>query len=389
MKSFDRLSVKLGVAFAAVALVGVLVVALVAGFTTRSNFDRYVEHVGAMEAMMGDGMMSGDSMATMMSSPRREFLDSQLTSLVVAGVLAAGVAVVLAVFLARRFSQPLQRLTAVAGMVAAGDLSQRVRPSGEDEIGQLGRAFNVMAESLAAAQAQRRDFLADIAHELRTPLSVLQAHVEAMQDGLAPADAEHLAVLHEETDALTRLVEDLRTLSLADSGRLELHLEPVDVEALARLLATELEALGSSRDVRIRVDRLGMPPPVIGDAARLRQVLANLLTNALRFAPDGSEVVVEVQEEPDGVVASVVDRGPGVPPEELPLLFERFHRVDRSRARATGGSGLGLAIARQLVEAHGGTIWAESRPGEGARFGFRLPAPSAAVDRPPAEPPLR
>ncbi len=376
MKAMDRLGVKLAAAFAAVSLIGVAVVAAFAGVATEHNFNRYVADIRA-GGMHGMGM-TADAMAAMMGAPRQQFLSDLRTSLLFAALVAVGVAVVLGVVLAQTMTGPLRRLTLVAHRVAAGDLAQRVPVTGGDEIADLGTAFNTMAAALARAQEERQDLVADIAHELRTPLAVLQSHVEAMQDGLVPADAEHLATLHEETALLSRLVEDLRVLSLADAGRLELRREPLDLVAVARATLEESASLAAGRGVTLRLEDGGAALPVLADAGRLRQVLHNLLSNALRFAPAGTDVTVSLRREDSRGVCTVADQGLGIPSEDLPRVFERFYRADRSRARATGGSGLGLAIVRRLVEAHGGTIVAESPPGQGARFTFRLPLAAGA-----------
>lgn len=370
MKGLDRLSVKLSLAFAGVAILGVLSVSLLAGFTTRSNFDWYLDHVEAMNSMMGGGM-GGMGMGGA-GSPRDQFLDRQRSALVLGGLAAAGLAGAAGIALARRLSRPLDQMAVAAQRLAAGDLGQRVPAAGSDEIGQLGRAFNSMAASLEAAEHERRRFVADVAHELRTPLTVLQSHLEAIQDGLMAPDHEQVSLLHEETAHLSRLVEDLRTLSLDETGRLDMRREALDLPGLARNLLRDVEPVAAQRRVRLRLEAEDAMPAASGDPVRLREVLHNLLSNALRVAPADSEITVGVQHQGESVVASVADRGPGVAAADMARLFDPAHRRRRP-SDGTGGSGLGLVIARRLVEAHGGRIWAENRADGGFRVSFALP----------------
>jgi signal transduction histidine kinase len=293
---------------------------------------------------------------------------------------------------------PLRRLTAAAEAVAQGDLSQRVPPGPDDEIGSLGNAFNRMAGSLEQAEDLRRHMVADIAHELRTPLSVIQAQVEAIQDGVFPADAEHIQPIHEETLLLKRLVDDLRTLALADAGQLALTPMPVDLDELARRAVSRFEPQATEKGVVLTADSSPALPTANLDPQRMDQVLGILLDNALRHTPPGGRIRLSVGPSPltpgppllspkfgrgergqgewgEGgwLRLSVADSGPGIPPDDLPHVFDRFWRGEKSRSRAGGGSGLGLAIAKQLVEAHGGRIHAESAAGQGATFVIDVP----------------
>ncbi len=229
-----------------------------------------------------------------------------------------------------------------------------------------------MAARLEEDERQRRTLLADVSHELRTPLAVLQGELEAMIDGVHPIDEAHLAAAVEEIQMLTGLVEDLRTLALAEAGTLALHRETTDLPVLAQEVAASFEALAAGAGVQLRVEMPDDLPLVELDPLRVRQVIGNLVANALRYAPAGSDVLIAGERGPDRVTLSVVDHGPGIAPEVLPHLFDRFAKSAESR-----GSGLGLAIARRLVEAHGGTIRAE-RPAEGGTaIRFDLPIRSA------------
>ena len=297
------------------------------------------------------------------------------------GVAAVALAIALGSWLAYRLTRPLRALTEATQEMAAGRLQQAVTISDEGELGQLATGFNQMAENLAAAEALRRQLLADVAHELRTPISVLRGQLEAMLDGVFPLTADNLAVAHEETILLGRLVDDLRTLSLADAGQLPLHRRAVDpAETIARAAAA-FAPLYESENVVLRVDPAGSLPPLWADSERLDQVLGNLLANALRYAPLGSAdqpvVRLSAAPDPDGVRFTIADNGPGLSAEAQAHVFDRFWRGDRSRSREAGGSGLGLAISRAIVESHGGRLWLESKVGKGTAFHIVLPVQEA------------
>ncbi len=260
-----------------------------------------------------------------------------------------------------------------ARRVADGDLSQRVKVRGGREIAELGESFNTMAETLSREHDLRQNLMADIAHELRTPLTILQGNTEAMLDGVLETNRESLTSLHQETVLLARLVEDLRTLSLADAGQLRLQPGALDLKEVCQQVVRGFQPQLADRGVHLSLEAPGALPAVRADADRTAQVLRNLLSNAAHYTPDGGSITVSAQAEPGGVAVTVADTGSGIPAEDLPRVFDRFYRVDRSRARSSGGSGLGLAIVRQLVEAQGGGVRAESVPGQGSTFSFCLP----------------
>ncbi|HET7009860.1 MAG TPA: ATP-binding protein [Anaerolineales bacterium] len=269
--------------------------------------------------------------------------------------------------------KPVRELTAATRALARGDLTRRVTVHTHDEVGELSDAFNQMAENLQRAEQLRRDMTADIAHELRNPLAVLQAQAEALADGVYPPTAENLAPVLDNTRLLSRLVEDLRTLALADSGQLTLDRVPSDLKGLAERVVQSYrgEAEQAGIQLSLRGDRVVSDV----DPMRVEQILGNLLTNALRYTARGGLVEFRVGKSPAGDRAQVevADSGDGIPAEALPFVFERFYRADRSRSRSQGGAGLGLAITRQLVEAHAGTITANNRPEGGAIFTVTLP----------------
>lgn len=297
-----------------------------------------------------------------------------LTGLVIAFVLLVMVA--MAFGGARRIALPLGNLIEAAGRVENGDYSVRVdeRHRGPYELRALTRAFNEMAARLETDEQQRRTLLADVGHELRTPLAVLQGQLEAMVDGVHPADETHLAAALEEIRVMEQLVDDLRTLTLAEAGTLALHREPTDMAVLVQDAVAGFGGLARSADVKLQVEMADDLPSLDLDPIRIRQVLGNLVSNALRYAPRHSTVRIIAHGGAPArrVAVSVVDSGPGIPPELLPHLFERFAKSAESR-----GSGLGLAIARRLVEAHGGSIRAEQPTGGGTAIVFELPVTPA------------
>ena len=313
-----------------------------------------------------------------LSSDESNFLVNRLNrSAIIAGLIAGGIALLLALLLANRLIQPVQVLTKAAARLAQGDLSQRVAVHGKDELADLGQAFNQMADSLGQAQASRKAMTADIAHELRNPLAVQRAHLEALQDGLYPSTPENLQPILDQNLLLSRLVDDLRTLALADAGQLRLERIPTDVIDLVERNVERFNPQAAMRAIDLSVESaedLKSNPPVLNlDPARLEQILGNLLSNALRHTPDGGKIIVRTARSNGVVQIRIADNGPGIPEDDLPHIFERFYRADRSRSRSEGGSGLGLTIARQLAEAHGGALTAANAPEGGAVFTLSLP----------------
>jgi two-component system OmpR family sensor kinase/two-component system sensor histidine kinase BaeS len=288
----------------------------------------------------------------------------------------------------RRFTSPLSDTMKAADALAAGDLSARVPVEGSPEFRGLARSFNRMAEALETADRQRRELLADIAHELRTPLTVVQGNLEGLRDGVYEPTPEQLDLVLDETQKLSRLVEDLRLLTLAEARQLPLDLQLVDV---ALLLADVRDAFGAQADeagIALELEAGGSLPALYADPQRLGQVLGNLVTNALRHTPPGGQVTLGAalsseEAEPAGVEIWVADTGEGIPAQALPHVFDRFWRGDAARSHQAGaGSGLGLTIARSLVELHGGRIWAESAglPGQGTIVKLVLPQAPDAED---------
>ncbi len=295
-------------------------------------------------------------------------------AIIISGLVAFVAAIILGALWVRSVVAPVQHLSAAARAIAAGDLRARAPVQGHDEIAELAQTFNLMAESLERARVARQMQTADIAHELRNPLSVLQGTLEALADGIYAPTPENIEPALDQVRTLNRLIEDLRLLAQVDAGELRLNVAPLNLEPwLARILDA-YRPVFQERALTLSVALPPDLPPLRADADRLAQVLHNIIGNALRYVPSGGAVRITAQREGTGVTVRVADTGPGLPPEQRALIFERFWRAESSRSRETGGSGLGLTIARQIVLAHGGRIWAEETPGGGLTIAFWLPA---------------
>ena len=357
-----RIRTRLLLSHLVVVVVGSATLLLAVGLVAPSAFDSAMGHaMGGMDDMMG-------------SLIRAAFEDAVRTALVIAVVTAAAAAIVISFALSARLSRPIGRLAAASRRVAGGRYAERVPVTSDDELGELAVSFNTMAASLEATERRRLQLVGDVAHELRTPLATLDGYLEGLEDGIIqPSDATW-SLLRGETTRLSRLVNDLQELWRAEARQLVLKLEPVDVTTLVSTAMERYTALAAERGIVLRLEADPAVPSVTADRDRLVQVLDNLLSNAVRYTDDGTEVTVRIRPAPDEVTMSVVDRGPGFTDEQRERVFERFYRADPSRSRALGGSGIGLAIAKALVELMGGRIWAESEgPGHGATFSVALP----------------
>ena len=291
----------------------------------------------------------------------------------IAALISGGIAIILGLILAQIILKPVKVLTNAANHMAQGDLDQRVNVKTSGEIGALGKTFNLMASSIQAAEKQRRAMTSDIAHELRTPLAVQQANLEALQDGVYPLTIENLTSVIEQNRLLTRLVDDLRTLAMADSGELSLNLRSVDLPVVCTRIVQRFEAAMAATGIQVRQSVEPDLPLVQADPERIEQILHNLLQNAQRYTPANEILDLTLSMQGQMVLVQVRDHGPGIPVEDLEKIFERFYRVDKGRGRVKGGTGLGLAIARKLAEAHGGSLIASNHPDGGAIFTLKLP----------------
>ena len=345
------------------------------------------------EAVMVDNVRVGSLLVTPnefsgANNPAGQFLSSVNQSIILSAVIAGSLALLVGAGLFFQITSPLRKLNKAAGSIANGDLSQRVHVDSQDELGELGRTFNQMAENLERAETQRKHLIADVAHELRTPIAVIQANLEGILDGVLPLDFEQIASLHNETLLLNRLVADLRLVSLVESGQLKLERQELDIVSLLRQVVEPVQLQALQKDIRLTIEAEEGLPKVWIDPDRMAQVLSNLIGNALRYTPQSGQITVCAAFESgvnSAIRISVTDTGPGIEPTDLPFVFDRFYRADSSRTRANPGSGLGLAIVKQLVEAHGGRVEAVSpvftnpgQPGFGTRISFTI---QQALDR--------
>jgi len=326
-------------------------------------------------AGVGKGRMSGRNPQTTLTvvNAKEDFLDQVNSSLWQVGLIAAAVALVIGLILTRQITRPLRILISGARHLTKGELSYRVKVKSRDEIGELADSFNIMASSLEKGEKFRRQLTADIAHELRTPLTVIEGTVDGIIDGVFQPNAEHLCSIKEQTALLTHLISDLRDISLAESGQLKLNLSLTDMVELVRRLVSNYTINAQEKNVGINLEEGLQIPDIQVDTVRMEQVISNLLTNAIRHTPSGGSITVSVRRDDEKLVISVADTGEGIDSEDLPYIFERFYRSGRSRSRKEGGTGLGLAIVKQMVEAHGGKVWAESESGIGSKFNILLP----------------
>lgn len=300
------------------------------------------------------------------------YLAQVYQALLIAALGAAGLALLLGIFLARSVTRPVRDLTAAAHAMAEGQLGQQLAVRSKDELGQLTSAFNRMSADLERANLLRRQMTADIAHDLRTPLAVITGYLEGLRDGVLKPTPQRYEVLFNEAHHLQRLVEDLRTLSLADAGELTMNRAPEAPADLLERLAQAFQQRAEQQKVSLKLQVEEALPIINVDPERIEQVLGNLVSNALRYTPEGGEIWLIARREANAVVLEVQDDGTGINPEALPHIFERFYRGDESRQG--DGSGLGLAISKSVVELHGGTLTAKSEAiGSGSTFTIRLP----------------
>ena len=318
-------------------------------------------------------VLVGSMVDSSLSGADERFLDSVSASILWATLGASLIALLMGLLFTRRVTRPLASLNAAARRVASGDLSTPVEIRSNDELAELSVSFNTMTEELRRLEEAKKRIIADAAHELRTPVTLLQGTVEAMIDGVYPLDISTLRSMHEETIRLSRLIDSLRELETIESGELELDLKEVDVLEIARKAVSLFTAQASSKGIELSiVEGDSGNPRLVADGLRLGEVVYNLISNAIKYSPQGSEVRVSVRAEPALVCIAVEDSGPGIPEDERERIFERFYRIDRSRTQDSGGRGLGLAIASEIVKAHGGRIEVGESELGGAAFVVKL-----------------
>jgi len=383
----QSLRVQLSLAFVAVAFLSVAVVAFWAREINAWEITEIHERIrrGDVPWLADQPVMVREGFFRAINPPlfvlsQQLFQADFNRSLWLAGGTAGLLAVAVGLVLARRLSHPLQELHDAVTRVAGGDFQQEVGPRGVGELEDVASAFNSMAHRLRESERQRQELLAAIAHELRTPLAIIEGNLEAMLDGVRAPTPDLIATLHTQSALLSQLITDLRDLSLADARQLSLRRRSVDLAVLCQESVDAMKVWTDERKVSTSVRVEGETTAAV-DPDRLRQVVQNLLHNAVRFTPPGGQVTVIVRgatvDQDRWVTVEVEDDGPGIPAEDLSRIFEPFYRVDPSRSRASGGTGMGLAVVKLLVEVHGGSVRAESRPAGGSRFIVQLPASPA------------
>jgi two-component system OmpR family sensor kinase len=322
---------------------------------------------------------AGRGAAAGLAAAEQAFLSQLRNTFVIAMVIALGLGLVLSIWISWTLSAPLAQVGQAARAFAGRHWESRVPVRGADEVADVARAINQMAGALQGAEAQRRQLLADIAHELRTPLAVLQGNLRALIDGVYPLDVAEIATVYDQSRLVSRLVDDLGQLALAEAGHLPMNLADIQLSPVLQAVVDDWTAVAQEQSITLQPPVTANLPPVRADATRLTQVLNNLLANALRHTPPGGSVTISAVKWDQGVRLTVSDTGEGIAPEDLPRVFDRFYRGDKARSRGSGGSGLGLAITKALVEAMGGTIAAESQVGVGSTFAVTLSSPAPAT----------
>jgi signal transduction histidine kinase len=371
-----KLTGKLFLSYLLIAAVSIVVLAVSTAYVAPADFSRrMMSHDNSLLEHAGDegGMMWG-RMQAIDGEIHDDVQSSVNKALWQAGIAATLTAMVMGLFMSRRIVNPIRALAWASQRIADGRYDERLDVSSDDELGDLTRHFNLMAEELAETEVMRRQLLGDVTHELKTPLASIKGYMEGLQDGVLPASLETFQLVHREADRLQRLVQSLQELSRTEAGQVELNLQTCDVAELLRTAVERLRPQFLDKEIDLRLETPDLLPSVRGDVDRTSQVLTNLLGNALQYTASGGAVVVRAAEAGDFVQISVEDNGAGLAEDDLKRVFQRFYRVDKSRSRRSGGSGIGLTIARHLVDAQGGKIWAESAGlGQGSTLYFTLP----------------
>ncbi len=358
-----------------VVAVGLLVLSVSTAFVAPETFSSRMHDMPGMRGGMMMGDISGQGMMRSLDEELdQSFRESVNDALLGAGIAATLTAAIVSWFVSQRIVYPIRQVATASQTIAEGHYEQRLVAPSDDELGDLIHSFNRMASSLAETETRRRQLLADISHELKTPLASIKGYMEGLQDGIIPPTPETFELIHREADRLQRLVHDLQELSRAEAGALQLDLRPHDAQAIVTTVVARLQPQFADKGIDLVVEGPDDPLRVLSDRDRVEQVLTNLLGNALQYTPAGGHVTVSLASAGEMVRFDIRDSGIGLAHEDLERIFQRFYRVDKSRSRSRGGSGIGLTIARHIVEAHGGRLWAES-PGlnRGSTFSFTLP----------------
>lgn len=359
----ERLGVKVFLTYFVIIVVGVIMLASAAEFVAPAAFER---HLAQMRIGTDSAAIAKDLFLNFRAAVRE--------ALLFAAMAAALVAVLMSLFISRRIVAPIDSMARASRRIAKGQYSERVPVVGQDQLAGLGLAFNEMAHALEDTEQKRRDLIADVAHELKTPLASIKGYMEGLIDGVLAANQETFGLIHREASRLQRLVQDLEELSRLEAGRAQLRPRRVSLERLVVSVVERLRPQFLDKNIAGAVTMPPTPPEILVDEDRISQVLLNVLGNALQYTPSGGAVSINARQEGPFVRLSIADTGAGIAPEHLSHVFERFYRVDKSRSRAGGGTGIGLTIAKHIVDAHGGRMWAESEgAGRGATFYFTVP----------------
>ena len=370
------LALKLFLSYVVVVLVGTLVLATAARLSVPAAFERHL-------AQMSDMMSSSEMMGSSQSMEMDLFTNYSVAvseSVSLAAIAALFAAVLASFFISRQVVTPIQQMMKLSHRIAEGEYEERLKIPGRlqsdqvDELDQLALSFNQMAEKLEKTENMRRQLIGDVTHELRTPLTAVKGYLEGLMDGVLTAEPDIYQQIHTEINRLQRLVNDLQELSQVESGTFKLEFSLISpasiIETIQRNFEHQFEEKNLQLDLEIEPDL----PPITVDKDRIIQVLTNLIGNALQYTPGGGKVSIKINREKANLLFSVTDTGIGISAEQLPNIFNRFYRTDKSRARVSGGSGIGLTIAKALVKAHQGRIWAESNgEGKGSTFTFLIP----------------
>lgn len=343
------------------------------GLSSNMNWKTKTLIISGPKGAIATALVRYPSTAQILNPQDVLFQSSVFRSLLAAGGLALLLGMVLSYFTSRRLAAPLLSLTRAAERIGNGHLEERVSIRSRDEVGQLAKAFNVMADSLKRQETLRKQFTADIVHELRTPLTSIKSFIEAFQDNVLPASPENLSSIHEEIDRLVDLASDLKDLNVAEMGALTPILEPVDLNHLLDKVVNSLYPLIQEKQLTLNWNPSSEPITIAGDGRLLTRLFYNLIHNAYRYSDVSGKVTVMLTSTPDSAIIAIKNTGPGIPEKDLPFIFERFYRADKSRTRETGGTGIGLALVQQITNIHKGTISVQSKVGQETEFVVQLP----------------
>jgi len=373
-----HLTWKVFLSYLLVVLIGGVVLITAASLTVPAAFER---HLVSMNEIMISGNVAGNN-EQMVSELFSQYKTAVFEAMTYATLAALVGAVLVSFLISRQVVTPTLQMMSLSKRIAEGEYEERLLlPGGQqtdqiDELGRLALSFNQMADKLEKTETMRRELIGDVTHELRTPLTAVKGYLEGLTDGVLPADPETYQQIHSEIDRLQRLVNDLQELSRVEAGAFQLMFTPVSPASLIERIQNTLGRQFEEKNIQLEINIEPNLPDITVDKDRIIQVLTNLVGNALQFTPSGGKVTLLVRREPSDVLFSVIDSGIGISADQIPLIFNRFYRTDKSRTRASGGSGIGLTIAKALVKAHQGKIWAESKgEGKGSTFSFLIPLP--------------